>query len=129
MHYTQIANFVIITHEKSIFQIRCKLRGCVVIACVTSNLVQEKLVGYILACQDEETGGFSDRPGDIVCYIRKNVYQLFNCFILQVDPYHTLFGLAGLSLLGNDQIKSINPVFCMPQYLIEKLNCVPKLLD
>ena len=57
------------------------------------------------------------------------MYQSFNCFVLQVDPYHTLFGLAGLSLLGDDRIKPINPVFCMPQYLIEKLNCVPKLLD
>ena len=27
---------------------------------------QEKLVQFILACQDEETGGFADRPGDIV---------------------------------------------------------------
>ena len=26
----------------------------------------EKLTGFILACQDEETGGFSDRPGDWV---------------------------------------------------------------
>ena len=27
---------------------------------------QEKLTEFILACQDEETGGFSDRPGDWV---------------------------------------------------------------
>ena len=27
---------------------------------------QEKLKSYILACQDEETGGFADRPGDMV---------------------------------------------------------------
>ena len=31
-------------------------------------LFQEKLTEYILACQDEETGGFSDRPGDMVSY-------------------------------------------------------------
>ncbi|KAL4719677.1 hypothetical protein ACJJTC_002998 [Scirpophaga incertulas] len=40
---------------------------------------------FILACQDSETGGFSDRPGDIP------------------DPFHTLFGIAGLSLLGKHQ--------------------------
>lgn len=28
---------------------------------------------YILACQDEETGGFADRPGDMV---RLNVDQV-----------------------------------------------------
>lgn len=28
--------------------------------------LQEKLVKFILACQDDETGGFADRPGDIV---------------------------------------------------------------
>ena len=28
--------------------------------------VQEKLTQFILASQDEETGGFSDRPGDWV---------------------------------------------------------------
>ena len=28
--------------------------------------LQEKLTQFILACQDEETGGFSDRPGDCV---------------------------------------------------------------
>ena len=28
--------------------------------------LQEKLVKFMLACQDEETGGFADRPGDMV---------------------------------------------------------------
>ncbi|KAH9628646.1 hypothetical protein HF086_007851 [Spodoptera exigua] len=44
---------------------------------------KERLEQFIMACQDPDTGGFSDRPGDIT------------------DPFHTLFGLAGLSLLGN----------------------------
>ena len=30
------------------------------------SLIQDKLRSYILACQDEETGGFADRPGDMV---------------------------------------------------------------
>ena len=28
--------------------------------------LQEQLTKFILACQDEETGGFADRPGDMV---------------------------------------------------------------
>lgn len=63
----------------------------------------DKMKTFILATQDPETGGFTDRPGDMV------------------DLYHTLFGLAGLSLLGTSSLKSINPVFCMPQYTLDRL--------
>lgn len=42
----------------------------------------KKLVSFILACQDEEQGGFSDRPGN------------------WTDPYHTMFGVASLSLIS-----------------------------
>lgn len=88
--------------------------------------LQEKLTEYILACQDEETGGFSDRPGDMVSLRIHSSFMV--CSFSQVDPYHTLFGLAGLSLLGDVRIKPINPVYCLPHYLIEKLKCVPKLI-
>lgn len=71
---------------------------------------KEKLKNYILACQDEETGGFADRPGDMV------------------DPFHTLFGLAGLSLLGSSEVKPVNPVYCLPEETIESLNIRPELL-
>ncbi|XP_033124283.1 geranylgeranyl transferase type-2 subunit beta-like [Anneissia japonica] len=73
---------------------------------------KEKLESYILACQDDETGGFADRPGDMV------------------DPFHTLFGIAGLSLLGSyaDKIKTVNPVYCMPEYVLRKHNIHPQLL-
>lgn len=65
----------------------------------------ERLIEFIMACQDEEQGGFSDRPGN------------------WVDPYHTMFGIASLSLLASVQgsagldglIKSIDPVLCMPR--------------
>lgn len=70
-----------------------------------------KLEEFILACQDAETGGFSDRPGDIT------------------DPFHTLFGLAGLSLLGNKQIKPVNPTYCMPQETIDRLRLTPQILN
>lgn len=71
---------------------------------------KEKLVKFILACQDEETGGFADRPGDMV------------------DPFHTLFGIAGLSLLGEDSIKPVNPVFCMPEEVIRRAGIKMELL-
>jgi len=66
--------------------------------------LQDKLKSFMLACQDEETGGFADRPGDMV------------------DPFHTLFGLAGLSLLGDPAVQPVNPVYCMPEAMIRRLN-------
>uniref|UniRef100_A0A0K8TS34 Geranylgeranyl transferase type-2 subunit beta n=1 Tax=Tabanus bromius TaxID=304241 RepID=A0A0K8TS34_TABBR len=71
----------------------------------------EKLEKFILSCQDIETGGFSDRTGNMP------------------DIFHTLFGLGALSLLGHPRIKPINPTFCMPQYVIDRLNIRPQLLD
>lgn len=56
---------------------------------------KESLVRFILASQDDESGGISDRPEDMS------------------DPFHTVFGLAGLSLLGYDGLESVDPVFCM----------------
>lgn len=53
------------------------------------NLVDKsKLRTFILACQDPENGGFSDRPG--------------NC----VDPYHTMFAIASLSLICHSKDKT-----------------------
>ncbi|MCJ8740476.1 hypothetical protein PDJAM_G00059380 [Pangasius djambal] len=69
-----------------------------------------KLRTFILACQDEETGGFADRPGDMV------------------DPFHTLFGVAGLSLLGDEQVKVVNPVFCMPEEVLQRIGLHTDLL-
>jgi geranylgeranyl transferase type-2 subunit beta len=92
----------------------------------------EALTGFILACQDAESGldhappstalsaafstfglqcaplrasdagGFADRPGDMV------------------DPFHTLFGVAALSLLGHGSVSPVNPIFCMPQSVIDR---------
>ncbi|TRY78017.1 hypothetical protein TCAL_13493 [Tigriopus californicus] len=66
---------------------------------------------FILASQDEETGGISDRPGDLP------------------DPFHTLFGLAGISLLGNTKLKTVNPVFCMAQEVLDRMGIKPQLLE
>ncbi len=41
-----------------------------------------RLLRVIVACQDSEDGGISDRPGNTA------------------DVYHTFFGIAGMSLLG-----------------------------
>ncbi|XP_032814480.1 geranylgeranyl transferase type-2 subunit beta isoform X1 [Petromyzon marinus] len=71
----------------------------------------DKLRRFILACQDEETGGFADRPGDMV------------------DPFHTLFGIAGLSLLGEAQVRPVNPVFCMPEETLRRIGLDPDILD
>ncbi|OQR77424.1 geranylgeranyl transferase type-2 subunit beta-like [Tropilaelaps mercedesae] len=72
---------------------------------------KEDLVQFILATQDEQDGGFADRPGD------------------EVDPFHTLFGLAGLALLGENRLRKLNPVFCMCQEVVDRLGLKPQLLD
>lgn len=73
----------------------------------------EKLSQFILASQDEETGGCADRPGNIP------------------DPFHTLFGITGLSLLktfDETKIRPVNPVLCMPEYVIERMGIKLQLL-
>jgi geranylgeranyl transferase type-2 subunit beta len=70
----------------------------------------DKLKEFILSCQDTETGGFSDRTGNIS------------------DIFHTLFGIGALSLLGYKNLKPINPTFCMPQYVIDRIKIQPQVL-
>lgn len=87
---------------------------------------RKKLTRFILACQDNETGGFSDRPGNMV------------------DPFHTCFGLTGLSLLAHyysgsaedaqelkgthSTLKKVNPVLCMAQSVVDKLGIKVQIL-
>lgn len=52
---------------------------------------RQKLAGFILRCQDPENGGLSDRPEDIA------------------DVYHTLFAIAGLSLLEYPGLNEVDP--------------------
>ncbi|KAL4968059.1 Rab geranylgeranyltransferase subunit beta BET2 [Aspergillus stella-maris] len=61
-----------------------------------------KLASFILSCQDSEAGGFADRPDNAV------------------DVFHTLFAIAGLSLLGFEGIAEVDPVYCMPKAITEK---------
>lgn len=62
----------------------------------------DKLRRFILSAQDPD-GGIADRPGD------------------EPDIFHTLFGLAGLSLLGYPELVPIDPVYCMPSEVIRNL--------
>ncbi|KAI4132703.1 MAG: hypothetical protein LQ347_002485 [Umbilicaria vellea] len=52
----------------------------------------KKLASFILRCQDPELGGIADRPGDMV------------------DVFHTVFGVAGLSLLQYPGLENVDPV-------------------
>lgn len=65
---------------------------------------RKKLGDFIIASQDLEDGGISDRPGNIA------------------DVFHTYFGIAGLSLLGYPGFKEIDPVFALPVEVLQRLN-------
>ncbi|CAG9767529.1 unnamed protein product [Ceutorhynchus assimilis] len=71
----------------------------------------EALKNFIFACQDTETGGFADRPGDVA------------------DPFHTVFGIAALSLLGQENVQKVNPTYCMPQHVIKRMGLNPEILS
>ena len=45
-----------------------------------------------MTVQDSDHGGIADRPGDMV------------------DVFHTVFGVAGLSLLGHPGLVEVDPV-------------------
>ncbi|KAF5707874.1 geranylgeranyl transferase type-2 subunit beta [Fusarium globosum] len=64
---------------------------------------RDALIAFILKCQDTETGGISDRPGNMV------------------DVWHTQFGLCGLSLLGYPGLGAVDPVYCMPKTITNRL--------
>ncbi|KAH8105170.1 rab geranylgeranyltransferase [Cristinia sonorae] len=63
----------------------------------------DKLIQFILSAQDPENGGIADRPGD------------------QPDVFHTLFGVAGLSLLGYPGLETIDPAYCLPESVTKRL--------
>jgi geranylgeranyl transferase type-2 subunit beta len=61
-----------------------------------------KLTHFILQCQDPDLGGIADRPGDMV------------------DVFHTVFGLAGLSLLNYPGLVEVDPVYCLPRSVTKR---------
>ena len=66
-----------------------------------------KLADFILESQDETKGGIADRPGN------------------EVDVFHTVFGLAGLSLIGYDSLVRIDPTYCMTYEVTSKIRKYP----
>eukprot|EP01111_Echinosteliopsis_oligospora_P006749 TRINITY_DN21084_c0_g1_i1.p1 TRINITY_DN21084_c0_g1~~TRINITY_DN21084_c0_g1_i1.p1 ORF type:complete len:331 (+),score=74.02 TRINITY_DN21084_c0_g1_i1:54-1046(+) len=64
----------------------------------------EKLKTFIFHCQDSETGGIADRPGD------------------EPDVFHCYFGIGGLSLMGYCDLLHIDPVYALPVPTLLKYN-------
>ncbi|GAA5937304.1 Rab geranylgeranyltransferase BET2 [Sporobolomyces koalae] len=62
-----------------------------------------KLSEFILSAQDPDKGGIADRPEDVA------------------DVWHTVFGLAGLSLLGYKGLKEVDPIYCMPKEVTDRV--------
>ncbi|CAG8587542.1 4640_t:CDS:2 [Paraglomus occultum] len=69
---------------------------------------KEKLIEFVLSAQDTEAGGIADRPGDMA------------------DVFHTVFGVAGLSLLGYPGLKLVDPVYCLPKHVIQRRGLAEK---
>ncbi|CCC68074.1 hypothetical protein NCAS_0A15160 [Naumovozyma castellii] len=67
----------------------------------------KKLRHFILSSQDTKRGGISDRPDN------------------EVDVFHTLFGITGLSLMGFENLNPIDPVYCMPCEVTSKFKKYP----
>jgi len=62
-----------------------------------------KLKEFILASQDDEGGGISDRPGDMV------------------DIFHTFFGIGGLSMLGFFDLSPIDPSYALRKSTLKRM--------
>lgn len=62
----------------------------------------KKLEKFVLSAQDSEIGGIADVPGH------------------RADPFHTFFGLAGLSIFRKQNLPEIDPAYAMPKKVLEK---------
>ena len=75
----------------------------------------DRLADFILRAQEPEKGGIADRPGDIP------------------DPFHTFFGVAGLSLLGRlakaEHCTTIDPVYAIPRDIVEQMRLPQQILS
>jgi geranylgeranyl transferase type-2 subunit beta len=78
----------------------------------------DKLVEFILQCQDADDGGIADRPGNMA------------------DVFHTFFGICGLHLMGHfkrlsdsseedrvrfSSFRDIDPTYALPVDIVEAL--------
>lgn len=82
---------------------------------------KEKLIQFILDCQDLDDGGIADRPGNVA------------------DVFHTFFGICGLSMLGYfarekaahpeyARIRQVHPVYAIPVDVAEKLQLTAQVI-
>uniref|UniRef100_A0A8B9HDP3 Geranylgeranyl transferase type II subunit beta n=1 Tax=Astyanax mexicanus TaxID=7994 RepID=A0A8B9HDP3_ASTMX len=97
---------------------------------------REEIVDFIKSCQ-HDCGGISASIGhDPHLLYTLSAVQILTLYDnvkaidvdKVVDPFHTLFGVAGLSLMGDEQIKPVNPVFCMPEDVLQRIGLQPDLL-
>uniref|UniRef100_A0A8C5C0T4 Geranylgeranyl transferase type II subunit beta n=1 Tax=Gadus morhua TaxID=8049 RepID=A0A8C5C0T4_GADMO len=97
----------------------------------------EEITEFIKSCQ-HECGGISASIGhDPHLLYTLSAVQILSLYDnvqaldvdKVVDPFHTLFGVAGLSLLGEEQVKPVNPVLCMPQDVLRRIGLEPELLS
>uniref|UniRef100_A0A3P8ZWB9 Geranylgeranyl transferase type II subunit beta n=1 Tax=Esox lucius TaxID=8010 RepID=A0A3P8ZWB9_ESOLU len=102
-----------------------------------TRMNQQEISDFIKSCQ-HDCGGISASIGhDPHLLYTLSAIQILclydNVHILDVDkvvdPFHTLFGVAGLSLLGDEQIKDVNPVLCMPEDVLDRIGLHPDLLS
>lgn len=70
-----------------------------------------QLTSFILSCQDDVFGGISDRSNTMT------------------DIYHTYFGIAGLSLLGNPGFEQIDPIYALPVKVVQEVILARKTDD
>ena len=68
---------------------------------------KQALKRFILACQDT-AGGIADKPGNVP------------------DVFHTFFGVAGLSLLGEPGLKPVDAAYALPLDVLQPLGLGPK---
>lgn len=66
-----------------------------------------KLAAFIRRAQDLQDGGIADRPEDVP------------------DVFHTFFGLAGLSLLREEDLEPIHPVYAIPVEVVRRMELPP----
>lgn len=82
---------------------------------------KEKLIQFILDCQDLDDGGIADRPGNVS------------------DVFHTFFGICGLSMLGYfarekgahpeyERIRQVHSVYAIPMEAAEKLELTAQII-
>lgn len=64
---------------------------------------RERLVNFILSCQDSENGGISERPESVP------------------DIFHTCFGILSLSILKYPGLLEMSPTYFLPLEILEKI--------